>query len=70
MTDPVKKLAAYAKVSLEPGRHSQVRIEIPRQAFSNRDATTHQWLTPKGTVNVYVGSSSADVRLAGTVQVR
>ncbi|MGV8973605.1 MAG: glycoside hydrolase family 3 protein [Rhodoglobus sp.] len=68
--DPVKKLAAYAKVNLDPGERSQVRLTIPRDAFSYWDATTHAWVTPRGTVNVYVGSSSSDIRLAGTIRVR
>lgn len=68
--DPVKKLVAYAKVDLEPGKRTQVRLEIPRDAFSYWDSASDQWVTPKGTVDVYVGSSSADVKLAGTIRVR
>ncbi|MCU1432286.1 MAG: hypothetical protein JWP95_1391, partial [Actinotalea sp.] len=67
---PSRRLAGYAKVELAAGDRRQVRIELDRRDFSYWDAEADQWVTPTGQVAVYVGRTSMDVDLAGTVRVR
>ncbi len=66
---PARQLAGFAKVSLEPGASSRVRISVPRRAASYFDVDSHDWATPAGTVDVLVGASSVDIRLAGELTV-
>ncbi|HEX2415533.1 MAG TPA: glycoside hydrolase family 3 C-terminal domain-containing protein [Thermoleophilaceae bacterium] len=70
VASPPRKLAGWEKVELEPGERARVRIRIDRRAFSYWDGDSDRWVTPTGTVPVYVGSSASDVRLSGTVRVR
>ncbi|GAA0814558.1 glycoside hydrolase family 3 protein [Spirilliplanes yamanashiensis] len=67
---PALKLAGFAKVDLRPGQSRQVRIAVDRRELSYWDSAGDRWVTPRGTVRVHVGSSSADLRLTGTVTVR
>jgi beta-glucosidase len=66
---PVRALAGFAKVSLEPGEHRNVRIPLSKQALSYWDETADRWVTPSGTVTVYVGSSAETTQLTGTLEV-
>lgn len=66
---PKRQLAGFAKVHLESGESTRVRIDIPRRAVSYFDVTTHDWTTPAGAVDVLVGASSADIRSTGVVQI-
>ena len=70
VSSPVRKLAGFAKVDLRPGQSRQVRIDVERRAFSYWDSTRGAWVTPRGLVPVYVGTSSTDIRRVGAVLVR
>lgn len=67
---PRRQLAGFAKVQLEPGESQRVTVTIPKQALSYWDSDADEWVTPSGRTRVYVGSSSADAELAGSVRVR
>jgi len=64
-----KSLAGFAKVALQPGQSRDVTIALDPQSMSFWDVTTHAWVRPAGNVPIMVGSSSADIRLNGTVQM-
>ncbi|WP_150307472.1 fibronectin type III-like domain-contianing protein [Planctomonas psychrotolerans] len=40
------------------------------RAFSYWDSAADAWVTPTGTVPIYVGTSSGDIRLHGTATIR
>jgi beta-glucosidase len=67
---PPKQLAGFARVTLKPGERDKVTIEVSRRSLSYWSTSANQWVTPKGRVRVYVGSSSRDTRLVGTIDVR
>jgi len=67
---PVRALAGFARVTLGAGESRDLRIPLSRRALSYWDTATDRWVTPRGTVRVYVGSSSAATQLVGTLQVR
>lgn len=67
---PRRQLAGFAKVELEPGESQRVTVTIPKQALSYWDTDADEWVTPSGRTRVYVGSSSADSELVGSVRVR
>jgi beta-glucosidase len=66
---PSKQLAGFAKVELKPGKQQQVTLNLDAKALSYWDEAKDQWVMPAGKVPLYVGSSSQDIRLTGSVTV-
>ncbi|SCX36111.1 beta-glucosidase [Agrobacterium rosae] len=66
---PAKQLAAFGKVHLAAGASSRIELQVSRRAVSYFDETIGDWSTPVGVVEVLVGSSSRNIRLAGTINV-
>ncbi|MFT4215265.1 MAG: glycoside hydrolase family 3 C-terminal domain-containing protein [Microbacterium sp.] len=64
-----KQLTGFAKVCLEPGASARVEVPISRRSVSYYDVESHDFVTPAGTVDVLVGASSRDIRLAGSLAV-
>jgi beta-glucosidase len=61
---PLRHLAGFRRVDLEPGQTEQVAIELDRRAFAVWDG---QWTVPPGDYQVFVGRSAAELEIAGTV---
>lgn len=66
---PIKELKAFRKVSLGPGERTMVRLTLAPQDLCYYDEHRHEWTRTPGTYHIYVGSSSADVRLHRAVTV-
>jgi beta-glucosidase len=70
--EPPQRLAAFAKVTLAPGKTQQVTVTLPPAAFSFWDIEGHRFATAAGDHTIAVGTSSrhlplrASVHLAGT----
>jgi len=62
---PKKELKGFEKVSLAPGQTKTVTVTLGENAFRFYDPVMHQWQIEPGLFNIYVGSSSADIRLTG-----
>jgi len=60
---PIKELRAFQKVSLAPGQSTTVRFTLTPRDLAYYDVTGKSWTSTPGTHRVYVGSSSADIRL-------
>ncbi|HEX5496727.1 MAG TPA: glycoside hydrolase family 3 N-terminal domain-containing protein [Mycobacteriales bacterium] len=62
---PVRFLAGFARVALEPGRSARVtfRLHADRTAFHGRAGTR---IVEPGLIEVEIGASSADPRLCGS----
>ncbi|WP_339217410.1 glycoside hydrolase family 3 C-terminal domain-containing protein [Ornithinibacillus sp. FSL M8-0202] len=67
---PTKQLAGFKKVALKPGKQERVKIELDPKAFSYWDEDKGEWVTPKGEVPIYVGSSSEDIQLKTTITIK
>lgn len=65
MTRPVKELAGFLRLRLEPGQKKTVTfvMQASQTAFLDREM---KWKVEKGEIEVQVGSSSADIRLKDT----
>jgi beta-xylosidase len=63
---PVCYLAGFSRVALEPGQARRVvfQLHADRTAFHGRSGTR---IVEPGLIEVQVGSSSADIRLTGTI---
>ncbi|MFJ9115302.1 glycoside hydrolase family 3 C-terminal domain-containing protein [Streptomyces sp. NPDC102394] len=58
---PLKQLKAFQRVSLKPGETRTVRLTVRPSDLAHWDVTRSRWVVEKGTYDVLVGSSSADL---------
>jgi hypothetical protein len=65
---PVKQLAGFAKLRLNPGETKTVTIEFDMKQFAFHDINMEQVVEP-GKMEVYIGSSSEDIRLKGGFEI-
>jgi beta-glucosidase len=65
--EPPRQLKGYAKVELAPGETRQVTLALDERAFSYWNAATHAWTVAPGCYGLFVGGSSADEALAGSI---
>jgi beta-glucosidase len=66
----VRKLAQFQRIMLAPGRAQDVRLHVTAQALSSWSTAAQHWVLGTGHRTVYVGSSSRDLPLRATVEVR
>lgn len=68
---PIKQLAEYRRVSLKPGETKTITFSLPHDHMALRywDEAKHEFTYDPGDVNLLFGSSSADIRLRGKVQL-
>ncbi|MBF8184675.1 glycoside hydrolase family 3 C-terminal domain-containing protein [Nonomuraea sp. K274] len=68
VTRPVRQLTGFARVRLEPGADAEVRFHVhaDRTAFTGRDLCR---VVEPGDVEVFVGTSAADLRGSGRVRL-
>jgi beta-glucosidase len=60
---PVKELKGFQKVSLAPGESKTVRFTLTARDLSYYDVHQKGWIATPGSYRIYVGSSSADIRV-------
>jgi beta-glucosidase len=63
---PVRQLAAFRKVRLDPGETERVAIDVPPSAF--RVWSEGGWVPAAESYRVWVGRSSGDLTDAGTIE--
>ncbi|WP_337061169.1 glycoside hydrolase family 3 C-terminal domain-containing protein [Kineococcus sp. G2] len=66
----VKSLVGYEKVFLAPGQSRRLSISVDDRWLSSWSADDDTWELGTGRRDVWVGTSSADLALHGTVRVR
>jgi len=66
----VRSLAGYDKVTLRPGQSQRVHIRVDVAQLRSWSTATHEWTLGRGPRSVFVGSSSADLPLRDTVNLR
>jgi beta-glucosidase len=67
--EPPHQLRGFAKVQLKAGETKPVSFTLDEQSFSIYDVTVHHWVSPDGTYEVLVGTSSRDLTLHSSVVV-
>ncbi len=63
------ELMGFKKVALEPGEEKTVSITLNENAFKIWSCEKHEFITVAGEYQVFIGSSSEDIRLALRLQV-
>lgn len=64
---PLKQLRGFDKLPLAAGASGTVTFSLRRKDLSYWDVGQQKWVLPTGAFNVYVGASSRDIRLTGTI---
>ncbi len=67
--EPPRQLKGFQKTAIKSGETESVTIETNDRTFSIWDEQTHAWAVVKGDFDVFVGSSSRDIRLRGKITV-
>lgn len=72
--EPPKRLADWARVSLQPVESRQLSVTVDAQCLERPlsfwSAETKKWEIAQGSFAVYMGASSRDIRLSGRFQVQ
>ena len=66
---PVRELAGFAKVWLEPGEEQTVEVVISREALYCFDPQQHRLVLPVGGYTLWAGTSCADLFASAPLQV-
>lgn len=67
-TRPIRELQGFAKVWLKAGESKEVTISLNTRSFAHWDVTAHDWKVANSAYNLWVGTSSRDLKLAGVVK--
>jgi len=66
----IKSLKGFARVSLNPGEQKKVSFKIDKRHLSFYDVNSQSWVVESGEFEVMVGSSSKNILLKDTINVR
>ncbi|OAQ61290.1 beta-glucosidase [Purpureocillium lilacinum] len=64
---PAKQLRGFQKLNLKSGEEGTATFKLRQKDLSYWDVGSQKWVMPNGKFNVYVGASSQDIRLNGTI---
>lgn len=67
---PAKELKGFDKVYLKAGETQRVSVRLDDEAFRFFDPIERKFKVEPGAFSVYVGASSADIRLTGKLEVK
>lgn len=66
---PEKQLCGFQRVPVPAGSSQRVSVFVPWYALEFYDVTREKMTVEQGMYDIYVGASSQDIRLTGTVEV-
>ena len=69
VVQPDRQLKAFDRVTLEAGQSRRVTLHLDHDALAIVNADMH-WTVEPGTFDVFVGASSTDIRLKGSITVQ
>jgi len=69
VSTPVKQLRGFARVALDPGERKPVSVTLGPDDLKLLDRNMH-WVVVPGTFDIMIGTSSADIPLTGTLEVK
>lgn len=67
--EPPKNLRGFAKITLAPGAETSVSMALKPTDTQVWSEDTHSWQAVTGTFKVFVGASSRDIRLTGSMSL-
>jgi beta-glucosidase len=66
---PIEQLRGFKRVDLKPSEKTTVRFTLTPEDFRLLNQDMH-WVVEPGVIDIMLGSSSADIRLKGQVEVK
>lgn len=66
---PIKELKAFQRITLQPGETKTVSLKLKHTALSYYDENDKVFRVESGKVDLFIGSSSSDIRLDGVIEV-
>jgi beta-glucosidase len=66
---PLRQLAGFARIGLEPGESKRIELELSADDLRHWDVTRSRWCLERGVCRIMIGGSSADIRLEGALEV-
>jgi len=69
MPMPIKQLKGFKRINIKKGNTATVEIEIEKAQLRYYNEKESKFITPKGSYQIMVGTSSADIRLTQTIQL-
>lgn len=66
---PIRELKGYEKVSLKPGETKTVDFTLDYRSFAWYSIEMKDWYAASGDYEVFIGASSRDMRLSGSVHL-
>lgn len=66
---PKKELCGFDKIYLKAGEEKSVSINVPFKLLRSYNVSLREYEIEDGVYNVYVGSSSVDIRLTDTFEI-
>lgn len=69
VTQPIKSLRAFERVTLQPGESKRITFSLPASQLGFYDVAIHNFRVEPGVFHVLVGSSSDDIRARGQFTV-
>ena len=66
---PVRQLRGFERVALQPGETKSVVFPLTRRDLSVWDVVMQQWRLQRGEYGLWVGASSRDLKLNGTLEI-
>merc|ERR1712137_243411 len=67
--EPPRQLKGFKKILLEAGKKETVTFELSDRDLSIWDVDHHKWSLVHGKYSIYVGASSADIRLTAAANL-
>jgi beta-glucosidase len=67
---PIKELRGFQRMTLKPGEVKTITFTLPAQKLAYYDVGRHDFVVEPGLFDVMVGSSSADIRSRGRMEVK
>lgn len=66
---PLYELKGFRKTALAPGESSPILVSIPLSSLRYFETAEDRFILEEGTYEIYVGASSNDIRLAGSIVI-
>ena len=67
---PAKELKRFQRITLEAGEMIQVEFKLEKDAFAFFDPGTDSWIVEPGIFMIMVGSSSKDIRVSDSLELK
>lgn len=67
--EPIKQLAAFAKVDLQPGETGNIVLSLDPRAFCSWDVAGQRWVERPGVYRLLAGGASDDIRLTTAIRL-